>query len=1053
MEEVSDNSRHTGVGARRRITLWLVLGCFSLVALALAVGWNYARKRGRLDFLSGVTPIGNLKGFSAGTEVRIRGVVTYYDFSSQLLYLQDRTGALHLDSLDQDWHLHPGERIEVQGRTTADFDDKVGPDSTDISPTQVKALGESELPAALEISASELPPAGKTSERIELHGIVRSASRENGHFLLDFAPTEAGQLVQSIQEQRHSIRMPVFVEDGGNGDPNALVDADVALQGVVGEATQDGETGVTVFLLLVPTAADVQVERAAPQHPVEVPSLHVLFAERSRFGSGHRLQIRGQVVSQSLRNHILVIGDEAGALAIETNDTTPVKQGETVEVQGFPVLYQLTALWQDGTFQRVTGAADSQTPIGLPILTTAREVRSLTAEQAAMGYPLRIEGVVTYFDARAGRFFVQDSTSGIFSDIKDQGDLKVGQKVRIEGTSEPGGFAPVITQPRVEVLGNAPMPNAERPTLTDVVSADKDARWGEIEGIVHPMYTDDLGNVSFRLDTSLGLVLVHTAFPMSEAHPERYVDAKVRARGVVAVRFNHNRQVMGLGFRLGSPKDLTVLQPPPADPFSAEVHTIYQLLQYSPKGESEPRQRVRGVVTMHRPGGDLYLEDATGGLEVQTDDASAKTGDLVDAAGYVAPGEYSPVMQDAVIRRIDSWSSPSAPVITPEQALTGEYSDQLVAIDARLLSHVANTTERRLVLQAGNITFDAELDAGEKGSIDFGALRDGSVVRLTGICSVQVDRARKFVGEYGAPSLSSFDLLLRSPDDIRVMRKPSWWTAQHALGAVAVLVLMIAATVIWVLMLRKKVHIRTAELLRAEKLAALGRLAAGAAHELNNPLTGILGYIQILLDDTRTNMHREKLGKIEREALRMKRIIENLIRFARPGVSGRQPSDVETIVKRALVMCAHNLKKRDIKVHVKFAPDVPRLDLDENQFAAVFLNLFNNSADALMEVSDRVIHVDGRVEGGKFEVRFSDSGPGFSNASRVFEPFYTTKPVGKGTGLGLSTCYGIVNEHGGEIQARNLKPHGAEVIITFPAVKIANVKEEEQSAVVPSMLR
>ncbi len=219
------------------------------------------------------------------------------------------------------------------------------------------------------------------------------------------------------------------------------------------------------------------------------------------------------------------------------------------------------------------------------------------------------------------------------------------------------------------------------------------------------------------------------------------IDARVRLRGVIGTRFNSNRQIVGLALFFGNLRDLTVLQPAAADPFSAEVSPIYQLLQYSPKGEPGHRQRVRGVVTMHRPGGDFYIEDATGGLQIQTDDASAKTGDLVDAVGYAAPGEYSPVLQDAMIRRIGSGSLASIPTITPESALTGKFSNQLVTIDARLLSHVANSAVRGLVLQSGNFTFDAELNAGGMGGPEFDALRDGSVVRLTGICSVQVDRS------------------------------------------------------------------------------------------------------------------------------------------------------------------------------------------------------------------------------------------------------------------------------------------------------------------------
>jgi signal transduction histidine kinase len=1017
--------------------------------LALALCWRTAAKQGRLDFFSGVCPIGNLEGMRAGSHVRLRGVVTYYDFGSTSLYLQDRTGAIHITSLDRDWRLHAGELIEVRGETTADFDETIEPDSTDISHVQVRALGESELPAPLQISAGNLPLAGRSSERVEVHGIVRAASKEDGHLILDFSPKDEHHLADDILAE--SIRVPLIVKDGGNTAPDALVDADIVVRGVFAETPQSGNPRANTIRLLAMTPADVQVERPPPPHPVDVPSLHVLFMNHILINAGHRLQVRGQVASQNLDEHIVVISDEAGALPIETNDTTAVKPGEMLEVQGFPAFHSLTTALEDATFRRVSAAPDSHVPINLPILTTVRQVHALTSEQAARGYPIQIHGVVTYYDAHWRHFFVQDSTAGIYSEARDQGDLRIGQRVRIEGTSAPGGYAPVIVQPHIEILGMGPLPRPQKPTAMDAISGEKDAQWGEIEGIVHPMHTDEAGDISFQLYTGIGLVVVHTSFFPSEGHLERMMDARVRARGVIGTRFNPNRQIVGLVLFLGNLGELTVLEPGAADPFSAEVRPINRLLQFSPKGEPGHRQRVRGMVTMHHPGSDFYVEDATGALQIQTDDVTAKTGDVVDAVGYAAPGEYSPVLRDAVIRRIGSGPLPPAPTITPEQALTGKFSNRLVTIEARLLSHVANSAEHRMILQAGNFTFDAGLGAGGKGGPEIDALRDGSVVRLTGICSVEVDRSKQYLSNYTAPNLSSFHILLRTPDDIQVLLNASWWTVKRALGAVAALLLTMAAVVIWVVVLRRKVRSQTAELVRAEKLAALGRLTAGVAHELNNPLTGIFGYIQILQDDDRTGAHREKLNKMAREARRMSGIIENLINFTQPRTSGRRLSNIGTVVKRALMLREYNLKSQNIDVRVHFDSGLPRLDLDENQLTQVFLDLFHNSADALEEVSDRKISVEGHLEGDQLTIRFTDTGPGFPDISRAFDPFYTTKPAGKGVGLGLSICYGIVTEHGGKMEARNVKPHGAEVTITFRAGETTRLNGKKRLPPVPSL--
>jgi len=1051
---LGEATHHTGgrwIPPRTRTALRLALGCLALAALAL--GGGYAAKQSGFNFFARAFPIGNLKGIRAGSRVRIRGVVTYYDFSSQSLYLQDRTGALHIGSLERDWHLRPGEAIEVSGDAASDFDQNPGPGSVGLSHMRVRMLGESALPAPVEIPAKNFPPSGLGAERTELHGVVRAASREQGHLILDFGLKVNSNVVKG--RLNVSVHIPVRILDGGDLDPKTLVDAEATIKGILEPTPSEGNSQSLAFELLVPGVADVRVDKAAPPHPVLMPSLRALFADTSQVSAGHQVQLQGKVAMEDLAHQTLVIADDSGAVSLHTDETTPVKPGDTVEVLGFPSANLHTIFLRNATFRLIepeeSAAGRSRTEQrnpepqeSLPVLTTVERVRELSPAQANLRYPVRLRGVVTYYNAAWHHIFMQDSTSGIFVDSVGQPyDLHVGQMIQVNGITSPGDYAPIVVQPRIQSLGEGHMPSPDRPSVAEAMSGILDGRWVELEGIVHPMRGGQGdGYVSFDLYTDLGPVLVHTSLLLRDIHPEVLTDAKVCARGVMGAIFNQDRQLTGLVLFLPGVDDLAVLQPAPGDPFSVPVRPIDELLQYSPKGSSNHRVRVEGVVSMNPIGDELHIEDSTGGLLVQTDDDSLEMGDLVDAVGYALPGEYSPILREAIIRKIGRGALPAAPGISPQDALSGKFNNQLVAIEGRLLSHVANSKNQEvLVLQNGNIAFNAQLDGG-KYAPKLDGLRDGSTVQVTGICAVQTDPSKVEFNDTRVPQ--SFHLLLRSPDDIQVLRGASWWTPDRGLWAVAVLVLIIAVAVIWVVALRIQVRARTDELVRAEKLAALGQLAAGVAHELNNPLTGILGYIQILLDDSRTNVHREKLGKVQREARRMKRIIENLINFAHPAVSGGQPSDIETIVERALVLCEHNLKSRDIKVHINFASRLPLLDLDETQFTEVFLNLFNNSADALEEVSDRRISVEGSLEGDDLEVRFSDTGPGFADASRAFDPFYTTKSVGKGAGLGLSTCYGIVTEHGGKIQAQNLKPCGAEVTIKFPAAKTTYPNEKEQ---------
>ena len=222
------------------------------------------------------------------------------------------------------------------------------------------------------------------------------------------------------------------------------------------------------------------------------------------------------------------------------------------------------------------------------------------------------------------------------------------------------------------------------------------------------------------------------------------------------------------------------------------------------------------------------------------------------------------------------------------------------------------------------------------------------------------------------------------------------------------------------------------QLVRSEKLAAIGQLVAGVAHELNNPLASVVGYSELLGDEVSDPAARQKLEKLTREAQRMKRIIENLLRFARQNSLERKSSNLELLLNEVLALREYHIRNHDVSVQIDIEGELPAVALDEDQFKQILLNLLNNSMDALEQVSPKRLLIQAVREGERVVMRFEDNGPGFTDLNRAFDPFYTTKPVGKGTGLGLSICYGIVKEHGGDIHAVNVQPHGARVVLELP---------------------
>jgi two-component system, NtrC family, sensor kinase len=223
------------------------------------------------------------------------------------------------------------------------------------------------------------------------------------------------------------------------------------------------------------------------------------------------------------------------------------------------------------------------------------------------------------------------------------------------------------------------------------------------------------------------------------------------------------------------------------------------------------------------------------------------------------------------------------------------------------------------------------------------------------------------------------------------------------------------------------------QLIRSEKLAALGQLVAGVAHELNNPLTAVMGYGELLSEDVPSGAVRERLDKLVNEGRRMKKIVENLLRFSRQRAVDRQSLDLRPVVDDVLALRQYYVRTRGLEVIVDIQQDMPHVAVDEDQFKQILLNLINNAIDAVeSEQGVKRITVRAFATGNRAVLEVEDTGPGFADVSRAFDPFYTTKPVGKGTGLGLSICYGIIREHDGEIRLENLQPRGARVSVELP---------------------
>ncbi|HEY3929134.1 MAG TPA: PAS domain S-box protein [Candidatus Koribacter sp.] len=226
-----------------------------------------------------------------------------------------------------------------------------------------------------------------------------------------------------------------------------------------------------------------------------------------------------------------------------------------------------------------------------------------------------------------------------------------------------------------------------------------------------------------------------------------------------------------------------------------------------------------------------------------------------------------------------------------------------------------------------------------------------------------------------------------------------------------------------------------AKLIHSEKMAAVGQLVSGVAHEVNNPLTAIMGYADLLTSsDELPAQARRDLSIILQEAQRTKQIVQNLLSFARQSAPHREPVDLNAVLARTLQLRQYDFVNHGVKVEESFDPNLPLVFGDPQQLQQVFLNVVNNAYDAVRETSrGPFVRIATTARDGVVEVEITDNGSGISAPDRIFDPFFTTKEVGKGTGLGLSICYGIVREHNGEITCANRGDgEGATFLIRLP---------------------
>ncbi len=529
-------------------------------------------------------------------------------------------------------------------------------------------------------------------------------------------------------------------------------------------------------------------------------------------------------------------------------------------------------------------------------LNSIAEVRALTPEQAQQKIPVHLNAVVTFVSKDIYSCFVEDATTGIFVAIPTlpqdlwPAKLEPGQTVEIVGTTSPGEYAPTVTAERMMVTGRRELPSPKSVPYDQLATGAEDSQFVEIGGVVRSLRKFAMTDLyEMQIVTGGGRMLVY-AKNLPVTQPDELVDSSVRVRGVCTTMFNHQRQLFAVELMVPREEDLQVEIPAAQHPFEMPSRSIGSLFQFTPQENYGHRVKLTGTVTLFVPG-KLYLQDEHRGVLAETKGAEPLApGDILEVLGFPSQGDYTPMLQDAVYRKIRSSSPPAAVRVTTDDALSGNFDSELVQISARVIDRTWRGNEQFLLLQDSNVIFQANLE-GAGGADNFAGVENGCIVSVTGVCRIEPGG-----GWVPGPvwRAKSFNILMRSASDVVILQSPPWWTLQKVLWMSGGLAFIAVAAFGWVGVLRRQVAERTRQLeteiqqrQAAERRREIEQERARVAHDLHDDLgTGLteVNMLTSLVKSPATSVAEKEhyLDDLRETALRMVTSLDEIVWAVNP---------------------------------------------------------------------------------------------------------------------------------------------------------------------------